>query len=131
MRHNANLFKGLRAVAVTLILGTVVLCSAAKADIITTFGGGYKIPATTSYVLRPECFKVKSTQPYYREFASCGGDNPVFVGWPVAWRSDRNGPFNYTVGWFHMSHWFDGGSDRETHMDCLCMTVEFNWSKRK
>jgi len=124
---------------IALILGLFCIAQTAAADLISEVGGGYKL-ATTSLVLKPGCTDVIPRGPvvddpksehYQRGTASCGGDNPVFIGWPIAWQSDRSGPFNYRVGWFHMSHWFDGGADREAHMDCLCATVTINWSKRK
>lgn len=127
-------------VVCALIMGS---CNGAKADVITEFGMGWRSP-NTSLVLQPYCSQVAvpdylrndpTGRHYGRLDASCGGDNPAFIGWPVAWESDWRGSFRYRVGWFHYSNWFDGGrylpgGDRhETHMDLLAGTITFNWSK--
>lgn len=114
-----------------MILGLLV-SHEAKADIISEIGGGVKNPRTTSYVLREECNTVYTYPriPFELESGfrrSCGGDNPVFVGWPIAYQSPTG---NWRVGWFHMSHWFDGGSSRETHFDCVCASWTVNWSSK-
>lgn len=62
---------------------------------------------------------------------SCGGDNPLFIGWPIAWQSNFSDVWTIRAGWFHFSHWFDGGRDHELHMDCICSTVTLNWSARR
>lgn len=108
----------------------------AHADVVSEFGGGYKMPATTSVVLLPECHSVviTETRPDTPEInyrtSSCGGDNPAFVGWPIAWeREYANGALRFRGGWYHYSNWLDGGRDRETHMDCACATLTVNWSQ--
>lgn len=119
------------------LLGFVLAggCIPAKADVITEFGAGYKSFSTTSVVMLPECHHVviDETRPNtpglnYRG-ASCGGDNPVFIGWPFAWQSSFSDVWTVRAGWFHLSHWFDGGKDRELHMDCACVTATFNWTE--
>jgi hypothetical protein len=65
-----------------------------KGELITELGMGYKIPQTTSTVLLPQCHQVHEIEfrpaaqegdSYWgRNDASCGGDNPIFVGWPIA-----------------------------------------------
>lgn len=119
--------------------------SPAPADVITEFGFGYKLPDSTSFVLQERCHTASLIENehgewiYYRgpganlpngSGRSCGGDNPLFVGWPVAYEHEFEGPWTIRAGWFHMSHWFDGGSDRETHLDAAVVSFKFNWSKR-
>ncbi len=132
-----------------IALALITLTSlSAKADVITEFGVGYKTGGTSA-ILMPICKQVlltgeqqnsPSSPNYGKGLASCGGDNPAFIGWPIAWESDergRFGAFTYRVGWFHYSNWFDGGEigqaigigDRhETSMDLIAGTVTFNWS---
>lgn len=124
------------------------MCTPAYADgWLTEFGGGYKLPDTTSVVLLPEChqatpFTIEGERVRDRATASCGGDNPVFVGWPIAYEWDECFIPSMTcrLGWFHMSHWGDGrgkiaqllgGDGRETHMDCLCITFTKRWGKKR
>ena len=126
------------AIAVVGLLG-----ESAKADIVTEFGMGYKIEATTSQVLWPDCSQVyfdPATSPVKRApgWGSCGGDNPAFIGWPIAWeKALPNDVWRVRVGWFHFSHWFDGsdyikgGDRRETHADMLAVTATLNWSEMK
>jgi hypothetical protein len=120
-----------------LILTLILLSGHAQAEgeWITEFGGGYKIEATSSALFHKDC-----TQAYMRElgnrgWSSCGGDNPVFVGWPIMYRTTKNWGY-WQVGWFHQSHWFDGsgfvdwgGDAYELHFDCVCATIGFNWSR--
>lgn len=122
---------------VTLGASALFLCPA-KADVITEFGFAYKLDS--SAVLDPLCHTVllvgdivtNPSSPYYdRPDTSCGGDNPAFIGWPIAWESQWRKAFKYRLGWFHFSHWGDGGSDRETHMDLFAMSITYNWSRRK
>lgn len=122
-----------------LALLILLLLSPAKADVITEFGMGYKVPTTTSVVMLPSCHIVRLTGPIYndpdsdhygREYASCGGDDPIFVGWPIAYQSDfKDEIWMVRAGWYHFSHWFDGGQDRELHMDAVAVTTTFNWTK--
>lgn len=105
----------------------------ARADVITDIGVGYKLP-TTSVVMLEDCHEVEivETRPArpdldYRR-ASCGGDNPAFIGWPIAWERDF-GVWTLRAGWFHLSHWFDGKSRRELHMDAAAVSVTINWSE--
>lgn len=105
----------------------------AKADVITEIGGGWKLNGTTSLVLQPNChsaviYETRPVDPGRNDgLTSCGGDNPLFVGWPIAYQTPDA---RFRIGWFHMSHWFDGGRDRETHLDCLCASWTFNWTER-
>jgi hypothetical protein len=137
---------GLTWVLVLVML--LVLClgfakpARAEGSLVTEVGMGYKIEATTSTVLLPDCHRVTGIefQPEQREgdeswgrvSASCGGDNPVFIGWPLAyeWES-KTGALRWRAGWFHYSHWFDGHSDRETHFDAAAVSVTIVWGKRK
>lgn len=130
-----------RDIAIVAAIGFILLIgNCAQADIVTTFGGGYKLPQT-SVVLKPECHAVRIDPVLSpklvkdhpgRAIVSCGGDFPMFTGWPIAWKSDPLGArrgITVRAGWYHFSHWFDGGSDRETHLDCLCAEFEMNWSE--
>lgn len=120
------------------------LVTPAHAEMVTEIGGG--IAFRQSLVLRPDCQQALIVQGRAgfefdangsQKTASCGGDNPIFVGWPIAW-DFKNG--NTRIGWFHFSHWFDGGElshvtsrgdEHETSLNCLCVTHTFHWSKRK
>jgi hypothetical protein len=121
-------------IAVLLLL----LPMTAAADIVTEFGAGVKLGRSTSYLLLPACEYAIVVSPPWPENPrgtthsySCGGDNPAFIGWPVAWQSDFSDVWTIRVGWFHYSNWFDGGRDRETHMDAIAVTTTFNWTKWK
>lgn len=124
-------FFGYGFLSVALFALALNSCSTpAYADIVTEFGVGYKLPQTTSYVLRPECHTVVASNSAHRELASCGGDNPAFIGWPIAWERTFDRPWRLRVGWFHFSHWGDGGKDRETHMDAAVVSVTRIWRRR-
>lgn len=129
-----------------LLLGCILAYAAgAKADVVTEFGWGIKAP-NTSVVLQPRCQQVQlfgdirtnPNSPHWgRRHASCGGNNPAFIGWPVAWESKwlgRHKAFRLRGGWFHYSNWFDGGNylnggdDHETHMDLAAFTITYNWT---
>lgn len=119
---------------IAVMLACLLPVNALKADVITEFGAGVKSPGTTSVLMRKEChlatiIETKPDTPSldYRD-ASCGGDDPIFIGWPIAWEKDL-GVWTVRAGWFHFSHWFDGKSDRELHMDAAAVTAKFNWSK--
>lgn len=90
----------------------VFLCSCASAPgLYVEVGAGYKIEPNTSYVLRETCHEVTAPGVGRR---SCGGDNPTAhfnAGWEF---NDR-----YRCEYAHFSHFFDGGSDREVHLDEL------------
>lgn len=98
----------------------------------TEIGLGIKIQGT-SRALKPSCSVLYDSNG---ELYSCGGDNPIFIGWPLAWEFPRGQRF----GWFHMSHWADGrnnpqflqdmGDGREIAFNCLCYTHKFEWFKR-
>jgi hypothetical protein len=102
---------------------------AAKADVITEIGGGIESPITNP-LARPDC-----TQAFIRRDdgwheVGCGGRNPVFIGWPIAWESPNG---NTRIGWFHMSHWFDGvpfNKNPELTYNCICATHKFTWRHR-
>lgn len=117
------------------LIAALLLCGTAQADIITEFGGGLKLDRGTSVVFRPECRQVLTMEGY---LTSCGGDNPVFVGWPIAWEREYNdGVGSLRIGWFHLSHWFDGGNVihsgdiHELKLNCLCASWTVNWSQRQ
>lgn len=131
----------------TLALVWLIMMQSAQkahADLVTEIGGGYKFGE--SGVLRPECALVTVLEArggFERDpntgairTMDCGGDNPVFVGWPLAW-DFKNG--NTRFGWFHMSNWLDGGElsrwthtgdNHETSFNCLCASHTFHWSRR-
>lgn len=130
----------LLAFAVMLMVVVVtyfVSAPLAHADIISEFGGGLKV--ASSEVFDPGCRRVfivdadRSVMfdPKGRQkTVSCGGSNPVFVGWPIAWESPNG---NTRVGWFHISHWFSGppfNHDYELTMNCLCAVHKFHWSRK-
>jgi hypothetical protein len=102
-------------------------------EFVTELGMGYKMPRTTSLVLVPECETALVRAPTIPEYdylnSSCGGDNPAFIGWPVAYEWQVGDVYSVRAGWFHYSNWFDGGSDRETHMDLLAVTVTIHWGR--
>ena len=110
-------------------------------DVVSTMGTGFKLNNQSSAVLDPNCTMILFTQGKEfrngRKEASCGGDNPIFIGWPIA--MEKNMPYwRVKWGWFHMSSIFDGskldwlhGDQREVHFDCVCMEATFNWSKRR
>lgn len=122
----------MKSLIMLVVLG-MLGANLARADVITEFGAGVKIPASTSLVMQEKCHEVtvietRPPDPSVYRVASCGGDNPIFIGWPVAWQKDL-GVWTIRAGWFHLSHWFDGGEDRELHMDCGCFTATFNWTE--
>lgn len=124
-----------------LVLGTaLLLCSIkpAHAEMISEFGGGLKL--AYSEVFDPGCrqvFIVDADRGTMfdglgrQKTVPCGGANPVFIGWPVAWDSPNG---NTRIGWFHISHWTSGAPfnhDNELTMNCICATHKFSWSKRR
>jgi len=108
------------------------LAGTAEAGLVTEIGGGWKDFNTTSYLMRSDCQKAVVIDPEFPKNPrgshpySCGGDNPVFVGWPLAWEweFDRG---RVRLGHFHVSQWFDGNG--ELHMDCLCAAWTVKWSE--
>lgn len=136
--NDRELNKALDRVVCLVIALFVLLAFAppARADVVSEVGMGVKLERTTSVVMLPRCHTVLITETRpdapginYRT-ASCGGDNPTFIGWPIAWeREYANGALRFRGGWFHYSNWFDGARDRETHMDCACATATVNWSQ--
>jgi len=102
---------------IALLLSLVFLSGCAGTGWYGEIGAGWKNDSTTSYVLREGCHRVLSTDPRARRDASCGGDNPtahLSVGYE--WRKP------YRCELHHFSHFFDGGVDRETHLDEIrCM----------
>lgn len=121
-------------VTAAIMIMAVLALHPARADVVTELGAGAKLPGTTSLLLQENChsaviFETRPTDVGRNGgLTSCGGDDPVFIGWPVAWQKDF-GVWSVRAGWFHLSHWFDGGADRELHMDCACSTVTFNWTE--
>lgn len=110
----------------------------AHADIITELGGGAQIDSYTSAVLDTRCLSsvlytskspsfVRDDQGRIRT-VPCGGGNPLFVGWPIAYQSPDG---RWRVGLFHMSHWLQGppfNREAETSINCLCASWTINWS---
>lgn len=124
------------AIAGAITLGLSWFMQEASADVVTEFGFGYKVSDTTSFVLQERChtaekLKLANGEIFHHGVRSCGGDNPLFIGWPIAYEHEFDGPWTVRAGWFHMSHWFDGGADREVHMDAAVVSFKFNWSDRK
>lgn len=126
----------MKKLMMVLAAASLLPVNALKADIITEFGAGIKIPASTSILMLEEChvaqpLEMRPSDPSleYR-VSSCGGDDPIFIGWPIAWEKDF-GVWSVRAGWFHFSHWFDGGRDRELHMDAGAVTATFNWTEWK
>lgn len=132
----------MRLLPLVLLLAPVL----ASADVVTEFGLGVKV--RQSVLFHPSCdvVDIPAANPVRlerghlgRATASCGGDNPIFVGWPIAYEKDR-GPWRWRVGWFHLSSIGDGGGriaellgsgdGRELSFDCVCATATFNWSQR-
>jgi hypothetical protein len=120
-------------------LGAALLCVAlaapAHADIVSEFGVGVKM-RNTSYLLLPACNQAvvvnPADNPRWDDPYSCGGDNPAFIGWTIAYEKEfRNGAIRWRTGHFHYSNWFDGGSRHETHADMAASTVTINWSQVK
>lgn len=96
------------------------LCSCASVPgLYAELGAGYKFD-NTSYVLRPECHTVDSDNTNHRNTASCGGDNPT-AHFSAGYEINRR----YRVEYHHFSHYFDGGSDRETHKDEVRFVVRW------
>lgn len=121
----------------TLILALFLVVSQAKADMISEFGGGLK--GQMSETLEPSCEYALTFDNlgHYRvdeqgriKTVPCGGSQPIFIGWPVAWES-ANGDLR--IGWFHMSHWVSGppfNHDPEVSFNCICATYKFHWKRR-
>lgn len=130
------------AAAAWLLLGNSEAEAAGKHDkwdFVTTLGMAYKDFESTSLVAHSDCHKVKpvgeivqnpASQFYGRSDTSCGGDNPAFVGYPIAIeREFRDGAFELRIGWFHQSQWFDAGA--ELHIDMVSVEATFNWSQMR
>lgn len=118
------------------VLTTLLLLFAflpAHAGLVTEIGGGWKDFNTTSYLMQSVCKKVVVVKPEYPENPrgsspySCGGDNPVFIGWPIAWDFELKRGNTVRLGWFHQSQWFDNKG--ELHFDCLCATWTIKWGR--
>jgi hypothetical protein len=94
---------------VVLALGLLLTGCASMPGLYAEVGAGFKIEPNTSYVMREGC----DTVTLDGMTRSCGGDNPTAhfaVGFEF-----RNGRTRCEYG--HFSHYLDGGSDRELHMD--------------
>lgn len=133
------------ATALLCLLLLIGLVDRARADVITEFGMGYKMGAT-SYLLTPDCERAQVVAPEWPknprpppQTFSCGGDNPAFIGWPIAWQHTfKDEVVTIRAGWFHYSNWFDGGANftrlgdrHETHMDLAAVSITWNWSAMK
>lgn len=113
-----------------------LLAFPAHADLITEIGGGIKFGA--SYAVDPRCSTLivpgKTTPEGAIVTVPCGGDDPVFVGWPIAW----DFPNGLRFGLFHYSNWFDGGEavwfggdKNETNFNCLCVSKTIHWRRHR
>ena len=129
------------------LIALLLFALPAKADWVTEIGIGYKLDVSSA-ILHPKCTLVdiplsnplrsdRNSPHWGRSDASCGGDNPVFIGYPIRWESNMKGPWQWFGGWFHFSSFADGGNlldwggDRhEVHMDALVIGARFNWSER-
>lgn len=94
---------------VTLLSALFLTGCSSVPGLYTEIGLGIKYAPTTSAVLRPECHVVLLDGGY----RSCGGDNPT-AHFCVGFEFEEH---NGRIEGCHQSHYFDGGSDRETHMD--------------
>lgn len=109
--------------------------AAAEGGFITEFGGGWKDLSSTSYLLRSECIKAVVVDPSWPvnprggHTFSCGGDQPLFVGWSIAYEWELRRGNRVRLGHFHLSQWFDAAG--EIHLDCICSTFTFRWGKRR
>jgi hypothetical protein len=105
---------------------------ARNGEFVTEFGMGYKL-SNTSIVLLPECETALISSPtepkYDYRRASCGGDFPAFIGWPIAYEWQVGEVYSVRVGWFHYSNWFDGGRDHESHMDLVAAVLTVHWGE--
>ena len=112
-----------------ILLSLLVALPANAGAFFSEIGGGWKDFNTTSYILRSPCKKVvvivPQDNPRWGDEWSCGGDQPVFIGYPIAFTFANE---RTTIGWFHMSNWMD--NDGETHFDCVCVTHRFYWRRR-
>lgn len=121
-----------------LVLGMLLLATVtAKADIISEFGGGYK--TQMSQVMNDQCHYVQIVEADNGfkfdlqgrvKTTPCGGSQPIFVGWPIAWENEIG---NVRVGWFHMSHYRTGppfNHDPEISFNCICATYKIDWTHR-
>ena len=120
-----------------LLLGLLLclpLAFPARADevggLFSEIGGGVKLPTYSSFLESPACKKAMVIQPAWPENPrgltdpySCGGDNPVFVGWLIGWEF----PNGVRVGLFHKSQWFDGNG--ELQFNCICASYTIRWRK--
>ena len=135
----------MKRLALAIVLFSAALSIAecahsAEHSIITEFGMGYKMQDGTSYLLLPQCKQAivvnPETNPRGNGAYGCGGDNPAFIGWPIAyeWEGDDE-VWSFRAGYFHYSNWFDGGNylqggdEWETRMDLLAVTATFNWTE--
>ena len=113
-----------------IALLAALLCAPAFAEgrLITEIGGGVKVSQGSSYLMMPDCKKAVVTVGENNlrgpggEY-SCGGNNPVFVGWVLAWEF----PSGVKLGYFHQSQWFD--HEGEIKFNCLCASGTIDWSK--
>jgi len=126
---NGSVWAVLAFSVLMVILG--LFSSAHAGTLFTEVGGGVKV-AGTSAIAMPECVTVWQAA----DELSCGGDNPMAVGWLLAWEFDNP---NLRVGWLHISHWLDGrrgprflrrGDASELAINCICVTYRHNWLSR-
>jgi len=132
-----NAFASGFALTFWAVLVGLFLSGTAHAGMFTELGGGIGIPKNDLF--SPACVWAVPLdihgQPLKDQYnnpgrtVACGGRNPVFIGWPIAWES-ANG--NTRVGWFHKSNLFDGppfNHNSELPFDCICASHKFRWSR--
>lgn len=138
MKLDERAMRAIEKVAVLTVMLLAMLAiapkDAAAGEFITEFGGGYKDLPSTSFLMNSDCQKAAVTDPEWPVNPrgsllewSCGGDNPVFVGWPVAYEWTLSRGNSVRLGYFHMSQWFD--NQGELHLDCICASFTFRWGK--
>lgn len=117
--------------ALILIIVLLTASNALAGEFITELGGGFMERQKSSYILTQDCKSVvvinPTTSPREIHFPySCGGDDPLFIGWPIAYEFNNG---NTRIGWFHYSHWFDNRG--ETQFNCLCASHKITWKNFK
>lgn len=109
-----------------------------KWDIVSRIGFAYKDLHNNSFLVQSACKKAAVFVPRdypdnprpFPQLYSCGGDNPAFVGYPIALKREwRKGAFSAVFGLFHQSQWFDNSG--EIQWTGPAAEFELNWSQMK
>lgn len=143
------------AIAAALSLVLMVSCAsqseASEWEVVSEIAMGWKTNAGTDAVFDPECIRIGVLTPrdfrgggplphVYRD--DCGGHPLVYAGYPIAFVKDM-GTYQWKIGWFHFSSWFDGGNALynfeddpenakvELSFNCVCGSFQWNWSKMR